>query len=81
MLILTLDLVTLSDIWTTTIQVRLVYHTNLGIFWGLMLCYNLMTFVEVTLSSSNALDVPLSLVLPKSRSYILLSFDILLDIL
>ena len=26
MLILTLDLVTLSDIWTTTIQVRLVYH-------------------------------------------------------
>jgi hypothetical protein len=26
MLIPTIDLVTLSDIWTTTIQVRLVYH-------------------------------------------------------
>jgi len=25
-LIPTMDLVTLSDIWTTTIQVRLVYH-------------------------------------------------------
>jgi hypothetical protein len=25
-LIPTIDLVTLSDIWTTTIQVRLVYH-------------------------------------------------------
>ncbi len=27
MLIPTIDLVKLSDIWTTTIQVRLVYHT------------------------------------------------------
>ncbi len=31
MLILTLDLVTLSDIWTTTIQVRLVYHILLTV--------------------------------------------------
>jgi hypothetical protein len=34
MLILTLDLVTLSDIWTTTIQVRLVYHKCYKTFYG-----------------------------------------------
>ncbi len=55
--------------------------THLDSFSSLMLCQDLMTHSPLTLSSSNALENLLSLVLPKSRSYILLSFDILLDIL